>query len=277
MNTLTRSASETGTRRFAGLAADEHGSDDGRPPVVLLHGLTFDRSMWRPALDELAGLDPGRRVLALDLPGHGESASRPSYGMDEVVDHVHAAVAEAGVREPVLVGHSISAVISTIYATRHPAAGVVNVDQSLLAQPYAEFVQSIAAELEGDRFDEIWRQTFWRSMNPQLLPLPAEALLRRTSRPRQELVLGYWRDALDRPPAELAAWSLAGLATLRERGTPYLVVAGDELDAGYRAWLARQLPQAKVTVLPGSGHFPHLAHPRRFAELLAAFAQPRTS
>ena len=115
-------------------------------------------------------------------------------------------------------------------------------------------------------------------MNPQLLPLPAEALLRRTSRPRQELVLGYWRDALDRPPAELAAvWALAGLATLRERGTPFLVVAGDDLDAGYRAWLARQLPQAKVTVLPGSGHFPHLAHPRRFAELLAAFAQPRTS
>ena len=78
MNTLTRSASATGTRHFAGLAANKHGSDDGRPPVVLLHGLTFDRSMWRPALDELAGLDPRRRVLALDLPGHGESASRPA-------------------------------------------------------------------------------------------------------------------------------------------------------------------------------------------------------
>ena len=36
-------------RLYGGLAADERGSDDGRSPLVLLHGLTFDRSMWRPA------------------------------------------------------------------------------------------------------------------------------------------------------------------------------------------------------------------------------------
>ena len=41
----------TTTTRLAGLAADTQGHpDDTRPPLLLLHGLTFDRTMWRPAL-----------------------------------------------------------------------------------------------------------------------------------------------------------------------------------------------------------------------------------
>jgi Predicted hydrolases or acyltransferases (alpha/beta hydrolase superfamily) len=58
---------------LAGLAADDYGLSDDRAPLVLLHGLTFDRSLWRPSLAELSRIDPGRRVLALDLPGHGAS------------------------------------------------------------------------------------------------------------------------------------------------------------------------------------------------------------
>jgi pimeloyl-ACP methyl ester carboxylesterase len=59
------------TQAACRLAADnDYGA---RPPLVLLHGLTFDRSLWRPSLAELRRIDPGRRVLALDLPGHGAS------------------------------------------------------------------------------------------------------------------------------------------------------------------------------------------------------------
>jgi pimeloyl-ACP methyl ester carboxylesterase len=78
---------------------------------------------------------------------------------------------------------------------------------------------------------------------------------------------------LDRSPEELEAWIAAGLAELRDQGRPYLVVAGAELEPDYRSWLAQQLPQATVTVLAGSGHFPHLAHPGLFAECLAAFTR----
>jgi pimeloyl-ACP methyl ester carboxylesterase len=57
----------------AGMAADLYGFADERPPLVLLPGLTFDRRIWQPVLDHLARIDPGRQVLAVDLPGHGES------------------------------------------------------------------------------------------------------------------------------------------------------------------------------------------------------------
>jgi pimeloyl-ACP methyl ester carboxylesterase len=38
------------------------------------------------------------------------------------------------------------------------------------------------------------------------------------------------------------------------------------------AWFRHALPQAATEVWAGSGHFPHLAHPARFAERLAATA-----
>ena len=46
---------------FAGLAGDLHGDADDRPPLVLVHGLTFDRSIWGPARAELAAIDPAGR------------------------------------------------------------------------------------------------------------------------------------------------------------------------------------------------------------------------
>ena len=90
---------------IGGLAADSVGRSDHRPPLVLLHGLTFDRRMWRPALEELNRLDPGRRAIAVDLPGHGESPDAASYDLAATVQQVHEVVLDAGLVEPVLVGH----------------------------------------------------------------------------------------------------------------------------------------------------------------------------
>lgn len=88
----------TQTQTFAGLAGDDEGSSDHRPPLLLLHGLTFDRSMWQPMLAHLRQTDPGRRVLSLDLPGHGESTGNWCYDGEAVGVAVHQAVLAAGLR-----------------------------------------------------------------------------------------------------------------------------------------------------------------------------------
>src|ERR1022692_1540781 len=64
----------------------------------------------------------------------------------------------------------------------------------------------------------------------------------------------------------------AALDAVRAAAAPYLVVAGSHLEPDYQRWLALTLPHAAVTVWPGSGHFPHIAHPRRFADCLAVNA-----
>ena len=259
-------------RNLAGLSVDDVGESDARPPLVLLHGLTFDRTMWQPTLAELERIDPARRALAFDLPGHGESPGWASYDVDSVAHGVHRAVEEAGLDAPVIVGHSLGAIIANVYAVQFPTRGVVNVDQPLQTAAFAGFLQSIADQLRGPGFPAMWEQ-FAASMHVELLPEVAKELVRSTSNPRQDLVLGYWREVLERPASELADQASAGLAALRTAGMPYLIVAGSNPEPDYRRWLAEVLPQAVITVLPGSGHFPHLAHPDRFAECLAATAQ----
>jgi pimeloyl-ACP methyl ester carboxylesterase len=254
---------------LGGMAGELGGRDDARPPLVLLHGLTFDRKMWRPALTALEAADPGRRTLTLDLPGHGDSPPRPTYAMAESVERVHRAVEEAGLVAPVLVGHSLGAVISTIYATEYPVSGVLNVDQSLEVEPFAANVASLRDALAGPGFPAVWER-FAASMEMDRLSEPAQELLRRTSTPRQELVLGYWSDVLERP-ARVAAWARSGRALLRARRVPYEIVVGRP-SGTERAWFGRELPQATVTEMTGGGHFPHLGDPQAFAARLATTA-----
>ena len=91
----------------------------------------------------------------------------------------------------------------------------------------------------------------------------------RSSRPRQEVVLGYWQPLFERTPSELDAWIVREVTAVRESGVPFVSVLGRDPSPEDLAWLRTNLPEARTLVWPQSGHFPHLAHPRRFAELLA--------
>ena len=105
-------------------------------------------------------------------------------------------------------------------------------------------------------------------MRIDLLRESARQLLS-TGPPRQDVVLAYWRSALEDPVADIEARIAEGLAILRRQQLPYMIIAGHEYDTAYASWLRNALPQATVIVVPNSGHFPHLADPDRFAQLLA--------
>jgi pimeloyl-ACP methyl ester carboxylesterase len=255
-------------QRFAGLAGDLEGVDDARPPLVLLHGFTFDRSMWGPTLEQLRRADPGRRVLTLDLPGHAGSTGAWAYDGESVGTAVAQAIRAAGLHAPVLVGHSYSGILATILAARFPTRGVVNVDQPLQTQPFIDLLHAHAAQFRGDALPPIWT-AIAASMHIELLPQPARELLNATCRPTPDLLRGYWGEILEGGTA-LATFLEAELARLRAADVPYLAIAGDEPGEGYRRWLNGVLPRAELDVWPGGGHFPHLAHPGRFAGVLEA-------
>jgi pimeloyl-ACP methyl ester carboxylesterase len=148
----------------------------------------------------------------------------------------------------------------------------VNVDQPLQVEAFARLVRSLAGPLRGPGFARVWEQ-FEASMGIGLLPRDVQDLLEAHRHVRQDLVTGYWREALDEPPGELARKTADGLAALRDAKMPYLFVAGHNPGPEYLDWQHHELPQGEVTVWPGSGHFPHLAQPGRFAELLAGTAR----
>ena len=260
---------ELGAARLAGFT---QGSLDERPPLVFLHGLTFDHRMWLPTIRALEARDPGRQLLVVDLPGHGGSPMLPSSSVDDVAAAVASAVEDARFDRPVVVGHSIAAVIAAVYAARFPTRGVVDVDQELDSS-FVGILQANRAAITGPGFAQVWPGIL-ASMRIDLVPPDRRSLLS-TELPRQDLVLAYWREAMESSIPSLDARIDAEMAAARRRGLPFLIVAGHPYGAAYVAWLRERLPQATVRVVPNSGHFPHLAEPDLFASLLAATAHWR--
>ena len=257
--------------RFAALAGELTGDDDTTPALVLLHGLTYDRRNWDPALAELRRIDPGRHVLTLDLPGHGQSRDVRDFALEHVVGTVHDAVDAAELRSPVVVGHSVGGLAATIYAAMWPTSGVVNVDQPLQIDGFAAYVRSKAEQLRGPDYRAVWDEIL-PTLGTEVLPAEAQELLRATSTPTQDLLLGYWAEVLHGSPEQLGQLVDTTLSAVRTTRVPYMHLAGESLDPDYERWLAERLPGAAVVCWPRSGHFVHLAHPDGFAELLAGTA-----
>ena len=131
--------------------------------------------------------------------------------------------------------------------------------------------------LRGPGFPAAWSQISGYAFRLDEVPADVRSFVEMTSRPRKDVVLGYWQDLLDRTPSELQAWADQGAATLQRSGMPVTSLVGQDPSAEETAWLEANLPDARTLVWPGSGHFPHLAHPRAFAELLATTAVPAES
>lgn len=95
------------------LAFDDTGSGD---PVVLIHGWAASRRIWHHVVPQL----PGRRVIAVDMPGFGASpAAGDGFDLDAVAQAIWKGLPADG---PVtLVGHSLGAAIALTAAAQQPA------------------------------------------------------------------------------------------------------------------------------------------------------------
>jgi pimeloyl-ACP methyl ester carboxylesterase len=249
-------ATETTTR----LAYDDEGSGT---PVVLLHGLTFDRRTWRPIVERLGG---SVRSIAIDLPAHGESGGAPAP-LEEVAVQVHKLLVSLGVERPVVVGHSMMAGLACIYAAARPTRGIVVVDNGPELRPFAELAQRLEPALRGPGFSEIWA-TFENSLGLEQIPEPVRSLVLAAYDVKQDVVVGYWETMLRTDPRELQAW--IDKEVLSKLDVPCLAVFGRPATGGERDRFAR-LPDVQLEEWIGDGHFVHLVDPDRFATRLRKF------
>ncbi|WP_448811266.1 alpha/beta fold hydrolase [Agromyces bauzanensis] len=91
--------------------------DAALPPMVLLHALGERADDWAAVGARFAS---SYRVVALDLRGHGRSDWPGDYGFELMRDDVIGALDALGLREVVLVGHSMGGVVAYLVAQARP-------------------------------------------------------------------------------------------------------------------------------------------------------------
>jgi pimeloyl-ACP methyl ester carboxylesterase len=115
------------------------------PPLVFIHGWACNRNHWREQIPVFAA---DHTVVALDLPGHGESTgTRASWTVAQHGDDVAAVVRKLGLDQVVLVGHSMGGPVALEAARRlgSTVKGIVVVDT----------LQNVEMRMEGKQIDAV--------------------------------------------------------------------------------------------------------------------------
>src|SRR3984893_6500425 len=90
----------------------------GPRTLVFVHGWTCDMNVWRLQVPEFAKV---RRVIVLDLPGHGASdAPEIAYTMDLFAKAVDSVLRDAGVSRAVLICHNMGSPGVREFYRQHP-------------------------------------------------------------------------------------------------------------------------------------------------------------
>jgi pimeloyl-ACP methyl ester carboxylesterase len=254
------------------------------PLLLLLHGHEQSATSWRWVMPALART---RRVLALSLPGHGESgpaADGHAPGAD-LAPFVAAFCSAVGAEAPLdLVGHSAGGAIALRLALADPArirtltlvdsAGLGREVHPLLALDTLPVIGELAVMISRMPGGDLARTSMSAAMLfAQPWRIPAEFFTE--------------QHALSRQPGQLEASTAMARALFGPHGqrqilldrlaaltTPTLVVWGDLdylLPVQQAHAAVKRLPHGRLSVFPDCGHLPHVEYPDRFAAVLDAW------
>ncbi|MGN6324987.1 alpha/beta fold hydrolase [Pseudolysinimonas sp.] len=236
------------------------------PTLVFLHYWGGSARTWRPVIDLL----PGRDTLAIDFRGWSRSKGLPGpYTLRQLSEDTLAVLAAAGVRDYLLVGHSMGGKVAQLIAGRQPAGlrGLVLV-ASGPAKP-ADAVTPTYREGLSHAYDSV--ETVAGARDGILTASPLG----------ERLAAQILEDSLSNAPEARIEWPLRGIAediteqTRRVR-VPALVIAGehDQVEPAevLRDNLVPYLADARSLALPATGHLIPLEAPRALADAIAGFA-----
>jgi 3-oxoadipate enol-lactonase len=239
------------------------------PATIFLHGHFLDLRMWEPAFKAVAAR---YRAVRYDLRGHGQTEmplERYTHAQD-----LHDLLEYLGVTSACLVGHSLGASVAVEYALAHPerVRGLVCVapyipDQSLSA-PHRQRLDRYAAVAR--QHGPARARRLWLEKEPLLDAIRSKPRLHA----RMAELIGHFNftEAI-RPALQLEAGAPAA-HLLPRIGVPARIVVG-EREADDIRRIARTLyggiPNARITVIPESGHWPPIEQPEAFNWVLLDF------
>jgi pimeloyl-ACP methyl ester carboxylesterase len=248
---------------------DDAGAGDN--VLVLVHGNPFDRSMWRPQVEEI--LRKGWRVIAPDLRGYGESSVLPGKTtLDIVATDIATFLDQLNIQEIVIGGLSMGGQIVMEFCRLYPE----RVHGILLAATFPRGETEEGKRNRAKMADRLLREgmeTYAEEVLPKMMAPRNIAALAAVA----EHVRSMMRAA---HPAGVAA-ALRGRAerpdyesTLASLHVPALVVVGDEDAFTTRTDAERMhalLKRSELVWMEGAGHMPNLEREVEFNAALGRF------
>ncbi len=251
------------------------------PATLLIHGLGGFAESWRRTI---AALSPHGRVIALDLPGFGQSAKpRRPYSLAFLAGAVAGLLRALDVDRVRLVGHSLGGAVATVYALGSPdhverlalVSSVVpgfplrpSLVYRLMAVPGVG--ELIARGITPAICTAALERCFFASDPAEVDFLVRHQFGARATPEGRAAYLATLRGAR-RDFAEGAAVYRAALA---QWNRPALVIHGRQdpiVPIGHAEAVTRGLPGAEVRFVDRCGHFPQIEHARAVNEWLGEF------
>jgi len=247
-----------------------------RLPVLSVHGWPQSSYMWRYLLPDLASA--GRRALALDLPGFGDSPPNPPGTYERHVETLDRFRRQIGLDRVVLAVHDTGGLIGLRGACDHPDAvgGLVITNTGFFpGHDWIEIAQTIRTPIRGEALvDSLSREGF--------ATLLAEATDAFDDRALDE----YWKvfSTVENRRAMLALYRSFDLdeelkpyqGRLAALDVPTLILWGQQdefLPLDYASRFAREIPGSKLVLLEGVRHFLFEDEPERCAREVIGFLE----
>lgn len=237
------------------------------PPVVVLHGLSAAGQYYENLMRRMRPYV--RRVVALDMPGHGLS-ELPAEGLDHgtLAAGLREALDQLLVEPAIVFGNSLGGAAAMRYASERPerVLGLFLAAPGgapLTGEELERFIDAFILDCHEKALEFVDR-LFHRP--PAWRHLMAWGVRQQFGREGIEELLRSLRPADFLRPEELARLSM-----------PIKLLWGDAdriLDEGQRRFFEAHLPpHAEMQRLREYGHVPHISHPDQLATLLLDFTR----
>ncbi len=241
------------------------------PLIVLVHGYTGSKENWLPTMTSLTS---SHRVIAVDLPGWGESAPKPGQDYSPLAQAERLSRFITAQNEPValLAGHSMGGMISGLMLSSGsdlPVAHVVFMSSAGVRFKENAFARRV---LKGDNPFAVYQadafvgflQEFVFADAPYVPAPMAEYMVQQRERKKT-----FERQVFTQMRLGPQAFLLQERLPLIRQPAGLLWCDADKIiDPSAAAVFARGLRQSDTRILKGCGHMPMMEQPRQTAEFL---------
>ncbi len=234
-------------------------SGSGEPPLLFVHGWCCDHTHW---LRQLPAFRSRHRVVTVDLRGHGRSSKpKQEYTIEGFCRDLEWLIGRLGLRRPVVVGHSMGAIIALHLGARRRRAlsAVVMVDSHPFNRLTRAQVDGLIQALEGPEYQQVVGQVV-DSMFETTTPKALRARIRKgmLAAPQHVITSTQRHRWVDNGPAAAALT------------VPTLLVDAGRGGVDYEP-LLQAIPSIQIGRTVGTGHFLQLEAPGQFNAMLRTF------